>query len=114
MHYHISDVEGLTELEPHVPEGAYWGEPDIPRVCASSDIEQCLLSLVDVGLSVEIVYAIDRKPDVDNASVINWPEGGEVDDAPETGEVWYLTSVACREVARIVRNMAFREIVWEV
>ena len=97
-HFHITDVKGLTQLEPHVPYGAEWGEPDVPRVCAAPTIEQCFLSLGDVYVPHPVVYAIDREPDVDNLSVAWWPCSGEVHDALVTGEVWYLTTVPCKEV----------------
>lgn len=99
MHYHVSDIEGLVVLMPHVPEGADWGEPTVPRVCAAPSIEKCLLSLEDINLPIGVVYAIDRSPDVGNVDVQAWPDG-YVDDAAVTGEVWYLAPVPCQEVAR--------------
>lgn len=97
MYYHVSPVEGLTELEPHVPYDAEWGEPDTPRVCAAPTFEQCMLGTGDFDVPV-VLYAIGREPDVDNAGVIGY---GGVHDAVETGEVWYLSPVPCREAGRM-------------
>jgi len=113
MHYHISDVKELVTLMPHVPEGADWGEPGIPRVCAAPTIEQCLLSLEDVSLPVGVVYAIDCAPSVSNVDVQLWPDG-YVDDAAVTGEVWYLAPVTCQKVAVVTFEYGQWEITLEV
>lgn len=88
-------MRGLTELKPCTPDGADWGEPSIPRVCAGPTIAKCILSTIDMGDEDVVVYVIDREPDVDNVGVMGWPEGGEVHDANQTGEVWYLVPVTC-------------------
>ena len=91
-YYHVSQTSGITELKPHVPQHVE-GERDIPRVCACPCIGAALQSsgADDWDPCVIYVYAIDTPPDVLPAEVQRL---GTI-DALDTGEVWWLSPVAC-------------------
>jgi len=100
--YHISSVANLITLLPNEPKcAADIGEPTIARVCAAPTLWGCKAAMEDMEPGVCYVYQIDTMPDISNVAVVNW-EQGTVDDAKQTGEVWYLLPVPCRCVSEFV------------
>ena len=96
--YHVSTHKGATieqELIPRIPNNTLDDEnKDIPRICLSTSIEGCFISLQYITDKPFILYELDI--DENDKALLNSKylyDNNLVMDALETNEYWYLNPI---------------------
>lgn len=107
VYYHVSTEGGEEDKivwTPRVPLDSAWSEPEIPRICVSPTISQCLLAINFKA------YDFDHFNIYKTNAKVYFPIG--VTDSEITKEMWLLSSsefIKCGELSKEQNN----DIDWE-